>query len=53
MKFLVLWSGLVSRVGASYRVDLVAPFLLGQCGRLRVAAPDQTNIQGLKIHVTE
>jgi len=26
----VLWSGLVSRIGASYRVNLIAPFPLGQ-----------------------
>ena len=30
MQFLVLWSGLVSRVGASHRVNLIAPFPLGQ-----------------------
>ena len=28
--FPVLWSGLVSRVGASYRVNLIAPFPLVQ-----------------------
>ena len=30
MQFLVLWSGLVSRVSASHRVNLIAPFSLGQ-----------------------
>ena len=30
MGFPVLWSGLVSQVGASHRVNLIAPFLLGQ-----------------------
>ena len=29
MKITVLWSGFVSRVGASHRVNLIAPFPLG------------------------
>ena len=30
MEFPMLWSGLVSRIGASYRVNLSGPFPLGQ-----------------------
>lgn len=35
-KFPVLWFGLVSRVGASHRVNLIARFLLGQACPRRI-----------------
>ena len=46
MKFPVLWSSLVSRVGASHRVNLVAPF------PLRWSCPRKIDIGLTSLHLS-
>ena len=52
LEFPVLWSGLVSRVGASYKVNFIAPIPFGQnySRKIGISAVTDYSISSLEVY---